>query len=67
MLYKNFIQGDIKSALKIYEDYQEMFNFADFFDKIFRPVMYKIGEDWANNKISIATEHVASNVAQAAR
>lgn len=26
--------------------------------------MYKIGEDWASNKISIATEHVASNVAQ---
>ncbi|WP_010190055.1 hypothetical protein [Candidatus Nitrosarchaeum limnium] len=26
--------------------------------------MYKIGEDWADNTISIATEHVASNVAQ---
>ena len=64
-LYKNFIRGDVKSSLKIYEDFQEMFNFTDFFDKIFRPVMYKIGEDWANNKISIATEHVASNVAQA--
>ena len=26
--------------------------------------MHKIGDDWANNKISIATEHVASNIAQ---
>ena len=26
--------------------------------------MYSIGEDWANGRISIATEHVASNVAQ---
>jgi len=26
--------------------------------------MYRIGDDWASNKISIATEHVASNVAQ---
>ncbi len=42
----------------------KIFDPADFFDKILRPVMYKIGEDWANNTISIATEHVASNVAQ---
>jgi methanogenic corrinoid protein MtbC1 len=26
--------------------------------------MYDIGEHWATNKISIATEHVASNIAQ---
>ena len=63
-LYKKFTQGDVKSSLKIYEDYSSMFSFTDFFDKIFRPVMYQIGEDWAENKISIATEHVASNVAQ---
>jgi len=63
-LYKKFIQGDIKGSLKIFEDHEEMFNVTDFFDKIFRPVMYQIGEDWVNNKISIATQHVASNVAQ---
>ena len=64
-LYKKFTQGDVVFALKIYESYSNMFSPSDFFDKIFRPVMYKIGEDWASNKISIATEHVASNVAQA--
>ena len=64
-LYKKFTQGDVAFALKIYENYTSMFSPSDFFDKIFRPVMYQIGEDWANNKISIATEHVASNVAQA--
>lgn len=63
-LYKKFTQGDIKSSLNIFEDYEKLFSAADFFDKILRPVMYKIGDDWANNKISIATEHVASNVAQ---
>lgn len=63
--YKKLTQGDVISSLKIFEDYVELFSSTDFFDKIFRPVMYQIGEDWANNKISIATEHVASNVAQA--
>ena len=64
-LYKKFTQGDVVFALKIYENYSSLFSPSDFFDKIFRPVMYQIGEDWASNKISIATEHVASNVAQA--
>ncbi|MBS3925648.1 MAG: cobalamin-dependent protein [Nitrosarchaeum sp.] len=63
-LYKKLTEGDIQSAVKIYEEYMKIFDPSDFFDKILRPVMYKIGEDWADNKISIATEHVASNVAQ---
>ncbi len=64
VLYKKLTEGDIQSSVKIYEEYMKIFDPADFFDKILRPVMYKIGEDWANNTISIATEHVASNVAQ---
>jgi len=63
-LYKKLTDGDIQSSVKIYEEYIKIFEPADFFDKILRPVMYKIGEDWADNTISIATEHVASNVAQ---
>ena len=64
LLYKKLTDGDIHSSIKIYEEYIKIFSSADFFDKILRPVMYKIGDDWTNNKISIATEHVASNVAQ---
>ena len=63
-IYKKFTQGDIKASLKIYEDFEKLFSAADFFDKILRPVMYTVGDHWASNKISIATEHVASNVAQ---
>jgi len=64
MLYKKLTEGDIKLTVKIYEEYMKIFSPGDFFDKILRPVMYKIGEDWADNTISIATEHVASNIAQ---
>lgn len=63
-LYKKLTKGDIKLSLKIYQEYIKIFNTSDFFDKILRPVMYDIGDDWATGKISIATEHVASNVAQ---
>lgn len=63
-LYKKLTEGNIEYCVKIYEEYIKIFNESDFFDKILRPVMYKIGDDWANSKISIATEHVASNIAQ---
>jgi methanogenic corrinoid protein MtbC1 len=63
-LYKKLTEGNIEECVKIYQDYTKIFNASDFFDKILKQVMYDIGEDWANNKISIATEHVASNIAQ---
>ena len=63
-LYMKLTEGDINECVKIYQEYTKIFNPADFFDKILKRVMYDIGEDWANNKISIATEHVASNIAQ---
>ena len=63
-LYKKLTEGDIQSSIHEYEEYVKIFSTSDFFDKILKPVMYKIGDDWESNKISIATEHVASNVAQ---
>jgi len=63
-LYKKLTDGEINRCVQIYDDYIKIFNSADFFDKILKPVMHQIGDEWANNKISIATEHVASNVAQ---
>lgn len=63
-LYKKMTEGDIQESLKIYEEYIKFFDTVDFFDKILKPVMTDIGSDWETGKISIATEHVASNTAQ---
>ena len=63
-LFKKLTDGNIEECIKIYKSYVEIFNIADFFDKILRPVMAKIGKDWETGKMTIATEHVASNIAQ---
>jgi len=63
-LFKKLTDGNIEECIKIYKSYVEIFNVADFFDKILRPVMVKIGKDWETGKLTIATEHVASNIAQ---
>ena len=63
-LYRKLTEGNIQESVKIYEEYIKTFNTSDFFDKILKPTMYRVGDEWATGKISIATEHVASNVAQ---
>jgi len=63
-LYKKLTEGDIQESMKVYQEYIKNHHFANFFDEILKPIMYKIGEDWVKNGISIATEHIASNTAQ---
>ncbi|AFS80994.1 response regulator receiver protein [Candidatus Nitrosopumilus koreensis AR1] len=63
-LYKKLTEGNIQDSIKIYEEYTKIFNIPDFFDRILKPIMCRIGDEWETGKISIATEHVASNVAQ---
>lgn len=63
-LYKKLTEGDIQESIKIYQEHIKNFDYANFFDEILKPVMYKIGEDWVKEGISIATEHIASNTAQ---
>lgn len=63
-LYKGLTDGDLRSCVRVYGGYVGAFGSDNFFDRILKPVMYRIGEDWASKRISIATEHIASNVAQ---
>ncbi len=63
-LYKKLTEGDTQESIKIYQEYIKKLDFANFFDVILKPVMYKIGDDWVKEGISIATEHIASNTAQ---
>lgn len=62
-LLRCLMHGDVEDAKKVYEDYSTHSGTANFFEKILTPVMYKVGDLWAKNKIGIADEHVCSNVA----
>lgn len=64
-LFDNLSSGDVNSALELYKEIQNALSNEDFFDKIFRPVMYDIGAKWEKGEIDIVTEHVSSNAAQA--
>lgn len=65
-LYRSLTEGDLKGSLAVYDESVSLLGTAgSFFDMVLRPVLYDIGERWAQGRMDIATEHVASNVAQA--
>ena len=65
-LQKNLMEKlkryEINELIKIYHDYtKSVYTSLDFYEKILIPVLYKIGDLWANEEIDITTEHVCSN------
>ena len=53
---------EINEILKIYNDYtKSIYSLLDFYEKILIPVLYRIGDQWENGEIDVATEHVCSN------
>ena len=53
---------EINEILKLYNEYTKLiYSLLDFYEKILIPVLYKIGDQWENGEIDVATEHVCSN------
>ena len=63
-LFSSMIEGDLKESIHLYQSFIVNSNIEQFFEKILNPMMTKVGSMWADGRLSIATEHVASNTAQ---
>lgn len=63
-LFSSMIEGDLKESIYIYQSFIANSNIEHFYEKILNPTMSKVGSMWADGHLSIATEHVASNIAQ---
>ena len=62
--FSSLTEGVLKDSIQLYESFVGQSTIEKFYEKIMNPVMAKIGDMWSAGKLSIATEHVASNVAQ---
>ncbi len=58
------LNGDHLSCSKYASKYLELNSIQDFYEKILRPSLYDIGELWAQNKISVFNEQVASAIVE---
>jgi MerR family transcriptional regulator, light-induced transcriptional regulator len=62
-LFKMLSAGDLQSLVKIYDKYTNLFGMIQFYDNLLKPVMYNIGQLWAEGNLDVATEHVCVNTA----
>ena len=62
-LFSSLTEGSLKDTMEIYTAFVANNTLDQFYERIMTPVMAEIGYLWSEGKLSIATEHVASNIA----
>ena len=62
--FRALITGDKKKVSAIFDQFITTHELGQFYRKIFIPTMTKIGDEWEAKKLSVAAEHIASNVAE---
>ncbi|KAF6243443.1 histidine kinase [Nitrosopumilus sp. b1] len=63
-LFNGLTKGDLDRCLDIFESFEKTNTLNVFYDSVLKPIMYKIGDLWESNELSVATEHVSSNIAK---
>ncbi|MDF2737786.1 MAG: binding domain protein [Nitrososphaeraceae archaeon] len=62
ILLKKLKNYELHELINIYNIYTKaVYSLLDFYEKLLIPVLYKIGDQWAQGEIDVATEHVCSN------
>jgi methanogenic corrinoid protein MtbC1 len=54
---------NVIGLISLYEKYSRLFGLTEFYDKLLKPVMYRIGDLWEQEKLDVATEHASTNTA----
>jgi MerR family transcriptional regulator, light-induced transcriptional regulator len=54
---------NIGDLVDLYEKYSKLFDLTNFYEKLLKPVMYRIGDLWEQGKLDVATEHASTNTA----
>ena len=62
-IFSLLVECNLGDLIKIYEKYSSTFGLVNFYDKLLKPVMHKIGEMWEQGKLDVATEHACTNTA----
>jgi methanogenic corrinoid protein MtbC1 len=54
---------NVKGLADVYDKYSRLLGLADFYDRLLKPVMYRIGDLWQKGQLDVATEHASTNTA----
>jgi MerR family transcriptional regulator, light-induced transcriptional regulator len=62
-MFTLLIDCNIGGLVDLYEKCSRLFGLAEFYEKLLKPVMYRIGKEWEQKKLDVATEHASTNTA----
>src|SRR5690348_1567481 len=62
-MFAQLTNCNISGLVDIYEKYSRLFGLTEFYDKLLKPVMYRIGYLWQQGQLDVATEHASTNTA----
>jgi MerR family transcriptional regulator, light-induced transcriptional regulator len=62
-MFTLLIDCNIGELVDLYEKCSRLFGLAEFYEKLLKPVMYRIGKKWEQKKLDVATEHASTNTA----
>jgi MerR family transcriptional regulator, light-induced transcriptional regulator len=54
---------NLNGIVDVYEKSSRLFGLTEFYDKLLKPVMYRIGDLWQKGQLDVATEHASTNTA----
>jgi methanogenic corrinoid protein MtbC1 len=54
---------NVNGLVDLYEKYSRLFGLTEFYDKLLKPVMYRVGDLWRQDKLDVGTEHASTNTA----
>ncbi len=54
-----------KATMLAHELVPSSLGVRDFYEGIIKPALYRVGEKWENNHITVAEEHTATSIAEA--
>ncbi len=59
------IAGNRFACSEFIREYSQTLTVQELYEDIIKKALYEVGELWENNKISVATEHLASSIVEA--
>ena len=62
-IFALLIDCNVNDLVDIYEKYSKLFGLTEFYDKLLKPVMYRVGDLWQQGQLNVATEHASTNSA----
>ena len=62
-MFAQLTNCNVTGLVDIYEKYSRLFGLTEFYDKLLKPVMYRIGDLWQRGQLDVATEHASTNTA----